>query len=62
MLTPLVLQIVELGLKYTPEMIAAARAEMALFESGAAPDAAEQARIDAALDLAHAALQAVPIG
>ena len=61
-LTPLVLQIIELGLEYTPELIAAARVEMALYESGAPPSDSDMARIDTALDAAHAALQAIPIG
>jgi len=57
-LTPLVLQIIELGLQYTPELIAAARTEIGLFNSGTAPTTEQQASIDAALEQAHAALQA----
>lgn len=57
-LTALVLELVELGIKMAPSVIAAARTEIDLINSGAAPTAEQQAAIDAALDAAHAALQA----
>ncbi len=52
------IQIVQMGITVAPEIIAAARTAVALIESGAAPTAAQQAQIDAALNAAHAALQA----
>ena len=57
-LTPLVLQLVALGIKVLPEIIAAAQAEVALLNAKAAPTAEQQAAIDAALAQANAALQA----
>ncbi len=57
-LAPLVLQLIELGISVAPELISAAQAEIAIFNSGTAPTAAQQADIDTALDAAHAALQA----
>jgi hypothetical protein len=57
-LTPLVLQLLQLGLNVVPEIIAAAQTEVDLWNSGTAPTAAQQAAIDAALDQANAALQA----
>lgn len=57
-LTPQVLQMVLLGLQVAPELIAAAQQEIALFSSGTPPTAEQQAAIDAALEAAHAALQA----
>jgi hypothetical protein len=61
-LTPAVLQLIQLGLTVAPEIAAeiaaAAQTEVALFTSGTAPTPAQQAQIDAALDVAHAALQA----
>ena len=57
-LTPLVLQLIQLGISVAPELIAAAQQEIALLNSSTAPTAAQQAQIDAALDAAHKALQA----
>ncbi len=57
-LTPLVLQLVALGIKVLPEIIAAAQAEIALLNAKAAPTPEQQAAIDAALAQANAALQA----
>lgn len=57
-LTPQVLQMVLLGLQVAPELIAAAQQEIALFSAGTPPTPEQQAAIDAALDQAHAALQA----
>ena len=45
-----------------PELIAAAQQEIAIFNSGTAPTAAQQADIDTALAAAHAALQAAQPG
>ena len=45
-----------------PGLIGAAEAEFALFQSGGVPTAAQQAQIDAALDQAHALLQAAQPG
>lgn len=59
MLTPQVLQMVLLGIQVAPELIAAAQQEFALLQSGTPPTPEQQAAIDAALDQAHAALQAV---
>jgi len=57
-LTPVVLQLIEAGITVMPEILSAAQTEVALFNSGSAPTAQQQAAIDAALDAAHAALQA----
>jgi hypothetical protein len=61
-LTPLVLQLIQLGITVVPELIAAAQQEIALFNSGTEPNAAQQADIDTALATAHAALQAAQQG
>ena len=61
-LAPLVLQLIELGVSVLPAMITAAQTEIALFNAGTAPTAAQQADIDSALDTAHAALQAAQQG
>lgn len=61
-LTPLVLQLIQIGVSVTPELIAAAQQEIAIFNSGAAPTVAQQADIDTALATAHAALQAAQPG
>ena len=61
-LTPLVLQLISLGISVAPELISAAQTEIGLINSGSAPTPAEQAQIDAALDAAHAALQAAQPG
>lgn len=55
-LTPLVLQLIELGITVLPGVIAAAQQEVALLNSGEAPTPAQQAQIDAALDVANSAL------
>jgi hypothetical protein len=57
-LTPLVLQLIQLGAAVAPELIAAAQQEITLFNTATAPTPAQQADIDAALATAHAALQA----
>jgi hypothetical protein len=57
-LTPLVLQLVQLGITVVPEIITAAQAEISLVTGTSAPTAAQQAAIDAALDKANATLQA----
>ena len=57
-LTPLVLQLVQMGVAVIPEILAAAQTEVQLLNAQAAPSAAQQAAIDAALDKANAALQA----
>lgn len=51
-------QLVQMGLTVAPEVISAAQTAVSLIESGAAPTPAQQAEVDAALDAAHAALQA----
>lgn len=51
------IQLIQTGIKVTPDVLAAAQTAVSLLESGAAPTAAQQAQIDAALDAAHAALQ-----
>jgi len=55
---PVVAQLVELGLELTPTIIGAVNTVMALSGSGNPPTPEQQAQIDAALDEAHAALQA----
>ena len=45
-----------------PNLIGAAEAEFALFQSGGVPTAAQQAQIDVALDQAHTLLQAAQPG
>jgi hypothetical protein len=57
-LVPIVLQLIEAGITVVPQIIAAAQAEVALFNAGTPPTAAQQASIDAALVQANAALQA----
>jgi len=57
-LIPAILTLIEQGIPVVQSLIDAARIEISLFESGAAPTAAQQATIDAALDQANAALQA----
>jgi hypothetical protein len=61
-LVPIVLQLLEAGITVVPEIISAAQAEVALFNSGSAPTAAQQAQIDAAEAAASAALQAAVQG
>jgi hypothetical protein len=48
-----------MGITVLPQVIAAAQTAVSLIESGASPTPEQQAEIDAALDTAHAALQAV---
>jgi hypothetical protein len=52
------IQLVQMGITVAPEVIAAAQTAVSLIEGNTAPTAAQQAQIDAALDTAHAALQA----
>jgi hypothetical protein len=52
------IQLVQMGITVAPQIISAAQTAVSLIEGGAAPTAAQQAEIDAALDTAHAALQA----
>ncbi len=58
-LVPLVLQLIQAGITEIPELISAAQTEVSLFNSQTPPTAEQQAEIDAALEKAHAALQAV---
>ena len=55
-LTPLVLQLIQLGVQIVPEIITAAQAELSLVNSTSAPTADQQAQIDAALAAANTAL------
>jgi hypothetical protein len=55
-LTPLVLQLLQLGVQVLPGLINAAVTEVELLKSGTAPTAEQQAAIDAALDDANTAL------
>jgi hypothetical protein len=57
-LTPLVLQLIQLGITVVPELIAAAQTEISLVTGTSPPSAEQQSQIDAALDAANAALQA----
>lgn len=52
------IQLVEMGITVAPEVVTASQTAVSLIESGTAPTAAQQSQIDAALDTAHAALQA----
>jgi len=52
------IQLIQLGVTVAPEVIAAAQTAVSLIERGTAPTTAQQAQIDAALDTAHATLQA----
>lgn len=56
-LTPLVLQLVSLGVSVAPELISAAQTEISLITGTSAPTAAQQAQIDAGLEIANTALQ-----
>ena len=56
-LAPVVLQLIQMGITVVPEIISVAQQEIALFNSGTPPTAAQQAAIDAALTAANAALQ-----
>jgi hypothetical protein len=57
-LLPVILLLVEAGIKVAPEIIAAGRTEIDLYNSGSAPTVAQTREIMAALDLANSALQA----
>jgi uncharacterized membrane-anchored protein len=61
-LTPLVLQLISLGISVAPELIAAAEQEISLVTGTSAPTAAQQAQITAAVVAANAALQAAQPG
>lgn len=61
-LTPAVLQMIQMGLTVLPELASVAMTEIELFRAGTPPSAEQQAAIDAALDTAHAALQAAQPG
>ena len=56
-LVPVILQLVEAGVTIAPQLISAGKTEVDLFNSGAAPTAAQRAQIDAALEAANTALQ-----
>jgi hypothetical protein len=57
-LTPLVLQLISLGVSVAPELISAAQTEISLVTGTSAPTAEQQAQIDSALAAANSALQA----
>ena len=57
-LTSLAFMLVTKGIPLAQSIIDAVHTEIALVQSGTAPTADQQASIDAALDAAHAALQA----
>ena len=57
-LTPLILQMIQLGITVVPELITAAQAEISLISGTTPPTAAQQAVITAAVDTANAAIQA----
>jgi len=57
-LTPLVLQLIQLGISVAPELIAAAQTEISLVTGTAPASADQQKAIDTALDAANAALMA----
>lgn len=61
-LTPLVLQLLQLGVQVLPGLISAAVTEVELLNSKTAPTAAQQAAIDAALDEAQTAVMAAQQG
>jgi hypothetical protein len=52
------IELIQLGVSVVPQVISAAQTAVSLIESGSDPTPEEQAQIDAALDAAHAALQA----
>lgn len=58
---PIVAQLVELGVQIAPSIIDAVNIEMQLSGQGT-PTPEQQAKLDAALDEAHAALQAAQPG
>jgi hypothetical protein len=51
------IELIQTGITIAPQIIAAAQTAVSLIESGAAPTPAQQAQIDAALNVAHAGLQ-----
>lgn len=55
---PIAAQLVQLGVTVAPAIIDAVNLEMQLSGSGNQPTPEQQAQLDAALDAAHAALQA----
>lgn len=55
---PIAAQLVQLGVTVAPSIIEAVNLEMQLSGSNTQPTADQQAKLDAALDEAHAALQA----
>jgi hypothetical protein len=61
-LSPIVFDLVELGIAIAPHILAAARVEVQMLTSGAPPTAEQTAAISAALDAAHATLQAAQQG
>jgi hypothetical protein len=56
-LTPLILQLIQLGITVAPELISAAETEISLVTGTSAPTAAQQLTIDTALATANTALQ-----
>ncbi len=56
-LTPLVLQLISLGLSVAPELISAAQTEVSLVSGTNPPTSDQQAAIEEALASANAALQ-----
>ncbi len=52
------LQVLALGLQYTPELISACETEYELLRSGSDPTAEQLAQMEAAQAQAHAAVQA----
>jgi hypothetical protein len=58
-LIPLILQLLQAGVTIVPELIQAAITEFEIFSSATAPTAAQQATLDAALETANAAVQAL---
>ena len=57
-LTPLILQMIQMGITVVPELITAAQAEISLISGTTPPTAAQQAVITVAVDTANAAIQA----
>jgi hypothetical protein len=61
-LSPVVLDLIRLGIAVAPQILAAAQLELQLLNSGTTASAEQQATISAALDAAHATLQAAQQG
>ena len=57
-LTPVVIEAIQAGIQFAPEIISAVQSEISLANAGVAPTATQHGTIDAALAAAHAALQA----